>query len=227
MKVSVAGEDLELLPGRAIYWAARKILIFSDVHFGKPESFQAMGIPIPSGAHLEDISRIEKLLELTSPDEVFILGDLIHNKKSWSEDIQKSLNDFFCQHAEVRWHLLLGNHEKGSKPFLDKLPINLIEGDFPAEPFLFSHGHDSGYRKESQFVIQGHIHPVIRLHHGAIRLRLRCFVLDRDRLTMPSFGSLTGGFEISRARGRRIFATTLDTVFEIPNSETNRRGVDK
>ncbi|MBC7372231.1 MAG: ligase-associated DNA damage response endonuclease PdeM [Bdellovibrionaceae bacterium] len=227
MNILVAGESLELLAERAVFWEAKKSLLLSDIHIGKPESLQAVGIPVPSGAHLDDLSRIDQLLQRTHAEEVYILGDMIHNRHSWSDDIQNDLKQFFTEHDHVHWTLLLGNHEKGSRQYLEKLPIDLIETDLVLGPFLLSHGHDSTVEDHQQFIIQGHVHPVVRLNLGAIRLRLPCFVLNMERLTLPSFGMLTGGYEISKSRGRRIFATTPESVFEIPSNETLRTGAKK
>jgi DNA ligase-associated metallophosphoesterase len=226
MNISVAGEKLDLLPEKAIFWPGENILILSDVHIGKSESYQALGVPLPSGAHYEDLEHIERLLAQTGVAKVYILGDLIHHKTSWTPQIQQDLADFFQRHRDVEWTLLIGNHERGSIAFLEKLPLRLISGDHEHGPFLFSHGHDSGYQNSALFLIQGHIHPVVRLSQGAIRLRLPCFVMDLQRLILPAFGVLTGGYEMHPARGRRIFALTPESVFEVPATPRDRKPLE-
>jgi DNA ligase-associated metallophosphoesterase len=217
VKIQVAGEEVQLLPEKALYWPAEKLLALSDVHLGKPESLQAAGIPIPSGAHEEDLGRLRTLARRTEARRVYILGDLVHDKNSWTPQIQEALAAFFESQPQIAWTLLLGNHERGSRPFLEKLSLELVEGDRELGPFVFSHGHETGPRRDGAYTIQGHIHPVVRLSEGAIRLRLPCFVVDREVMTLPSFGILTGGYEISSARHRRLFAVTPETVFEVPS----------
>ncbi len=70
--------------------------------------------------------------------------------------------------------------------------------------------------------MEGHTHPVIRVRKGSTRLRLPCFVLDENKLTLPSFGAWTGGFEIQQAAHRKIFAIANFDVFEVPSSTALR-----
>ena len=49
LNVHVAGEDLLLLPEKAVYWPAEQMLIVADIHFGKAASFRALGVPVPRG----------------------------------------------------------------------------------------------------------------------------------------------------------------------------------
>ena len=209
MKIEVLGETLELLPEKAILWKKRNILVFSDVHLGKAESFQALGVPIPSSVNLADLEKIAGLIENYKIQEVLILGDLIHHKSSWTEELFYTIKDFLEFFKDVKFKLLIGNHEKGSLNYLKELPLGLIEGDYKLSPFTFSHGHQAS---ESGFTIQGHVHPVVILKEGPVRLRLPCFVLEEKSLILPSFGSFTGGFEISRLEGTRIFAVTKKVI---------------
>ncbi|MBC7419185.1 MAG: ligase-associated DNA damage response endonuclease PdeM [Bdellovibrio sp.] len=215
MKLELSNEEIHLLPEKAFYWPKEKILGLSDVHIGKAESLQSFGIPIPSGPHLEDLANLEKLIEKTQAKSVFVLGDWIHQKNSWSPNILKDLDTFFNKHKNLNWTLLIGNHERGSIEYLKKYPFKIIEDAYAKPPFLFTHGHLQA-RAENLFQIQGHIHPVIRIKEGSTRLRLPCFVLDQNSLTLPSFGSLTGGYEVSHQKNRRFFATAEKTVFEVP-----------
>ena len=209
MKIRILGEDLELLTEKALIWNRKSILIFSDVHLGKAESFQALGVPVPSGVNLNDLQRIAGLIQKHSITEVLILGDLIHHKSSWSEDLFLTIKDFLTFFSQVKFKLLIGNHERGSLGYLEALPIELINGDCDIHPFTFTHGHESSTKP---FAIQGHVHPVVILREGPVSLRLPCFVLDEKNLILPSFGSFTGGFEINLKPKTRIFAVTKKII---------------
>jgi uncharacterized protein len=45
--LTIAGEDVLLLPERALFWPRACALVVADVHWGKAASFRAAGIPIP------------------------------------------------------------------------------------------------------------------------------------------------------------------------------------
>lgn len=195
MTIEVCNENLKLLPEKAFYWEKEKLLGFSDVHLGKAESFQKIGIPLPSETRAEDLNRMRKLVEELNPKKVVILGDFIHDKESWTLELIEDLQKFFQEHASIDWHLVLGNHERGSLSFLERLPINLIEKAFEASPFVLTHGHLQ--KQTNLFRIEGHLHPVLTLSDGPLRMRFPCFVLDSEHLLLPSFGVLTGGAEAS------------------------------
>lgn len=216
MKLEIIKEEIHLLPEKAFFWPKEEMIGLSDVHLGKAESLQDYGIPVPSGSHLEDLTTIGKLIERTKANKVFILGDLIHQKNSWTTNIVSDLTSFFKNYKKINWTLLIGNHEKGSIEYLKQFPIQLIENDFEYFPFLLTHGHNNSEKKKHLFRIQGHVHPVIQIRDGSTKLRLPCFVLEKNSLTLPSFGTLTGGFEVAKTKGRRMFATTNESVLEIP-----------
>ena len=214
MTLNLCNEEVQLLAEKAFYWPREGLLVFSDVHIGKAESLQSQGIPLPSGSHLEDLYKIERLIQKTQPKKVFILGDFIHQKNSWAPHIISDLEIFFNRHQNISWSLAIGNHEKGSLSYLSKLPIELIENGVLIEPFFFSHGHLTT-KKEGPFEIRGHLHPAVRVKEGSIQLRLPCFVLERQRLTLPSFGILTGAAEVKKTKQNRLFAVTEETLFEV------------
>jgi DNA ligase-associated metallophosphoesterase len=220
MKVEVQGEILELLPERAFFWAERSLLGLSDVHLGKAESLQRMGLPIPSGSHHLDLRRMTALIEKYNPRQILILGDWIHRSDSWTPEIIYDLQDFFDRHRNRLWTLLLGNHERGSHPYLEQLPIELIDGHLDMGPFTFTHGHLP--KQSARYRIEGHVHPVITLCDGPLKMRFPCFVLKPKVMLIPSFGTLTGGFETKLQPEARIFAAGPKDVFEIrPRSRSN------
>ncbi len=212
VKINISGEELLLLPQRAFFWPSYRTLGLADVHLGKAHSLQRLGLPISAEAHRDDLNQIAELIHQLNPSHVVILGDFIHRKDSWSDSLIKMLDAFFAKFAEIRWSLVIGNHERGSKPYLESLPFQISEESLQVGPLTMAHGHG---KSAAGFVIVGHVHPVISLKNGPTRLRLPCFVLDDKRLLLPSFGSLTGGFELEIASDQRIFAITPQEVFEV------------
>ncbi len=212
MRVTFAGEEILLLPEKAFFWPAEELLGFSDLHLGKAHSLQRMGIPVPVEAHRSDLQRIGTLIENLHPKDVVILGDFIHQRDSWSDSLIELLQLFFEDYHHVRWTLILGNHERGSRAFLSELPITIVDEKLIRGPLTFSHGHEVN---SSEFQIEGHVHPAVRLRSGSIKLRLPCFSIEKNRLLLPSFGELTGGFEIEPNKDRKLYAVTPNEVFEV------------
>jgi metallophosphoesterase superfamily enzyme len=46
-------------------------------------------------------------------------------------------------------------------------------------------------------------------------MKLPCFVLEKNALTIPAFGSLTGGIAVRKEPGKRIFAVGNNEIFEV------------
>jgi Predicted ICC-like phosphoesterases len=213
MKIQIANEELELLPERAFVWGKKRLLGLSDVHIGKAESYQAAGVPIPSGGHRDDLKKISELIQKFDIEHVVILGDWIHDKNSVSSLVDNDLMDFFKRHDKVYWTLLIGNHEKSSLERLKKFPFHLVMEDLVIEPFLLTHGHK--LKETEYFQIQGHTHPYIMIHDGPLKLKLPCFQMEPDCLTIPAFGSMTGGYTIRPGKRDRIFAVGTSEIFEV------------
>ena len=45
-----AGEPLHLLPERALWWPAARVLFVADLHLGKAATYRALGQPVPAAA---------------------------------------------------------------------------------------------------------------------------------------------------------------------------------
>ena len=182
MITDVGGENLDLLSERALHWPSREILILSDIHLGKAESLQREGIAMPADSGETDLERMAQLITRLMPRQVWVLGDFIHHRHSWTEALYRRLAEFFHSFAHIQWNLVLGNHERGSMESLRKLPFVLHEGEISLGPFYLAHGH-SGQKggADDRLSIEGHVHPVINLRSGPLRLRLPCFVLQKNR----------------------------------------------
>ena len=81
---------------------------------------------------------------------------------------------------------------------MEDLPEHLDEG-----PFRFAH-HPAP--APGRYVWAGHVHPTVRLGRGADRLRLPCFHLGREVGVLPAFSAFTGGQDVTRRAGERIYA---------------------
>jgi len=104
---------LELLPERALWAPAERLLLLADLHLGKAEAFQASGIPLPSDGDLGNLNRLLALAHGLQPARVIVLGDLIHNRLGLSGPLRQKLLAL-PELLGCPLQLVGGNHDRGS-----------------------------------------------------------------------------------------------------------------
>ncbi|MEO5963608.1 MAG: ligase-associated DNA damage response endonuclease PdeM [Thermomonas sp.] len=185
--VALAGEQVQLLAQRALFWPAQDLLAIADIHLGKDDVFRDAGIAMPVGGASADLARLSELLVLTGATRLRVLGDFIHGTRGaarWRSDWQA----FRARH-DIRVELVLGNHDRG----LDTTGLGVeVMGDGVVEgPFNFRHDNERGL---AGLCISGHLHPVVRL--PMLGKSFPVFHLQSSGLTLPAFSAMTGGWKI-------------------------------
>lgn len=205
---------VHLLPDSALLiLGEEKYLVAADIHLGKSATFRANGLPVPEGDTTRDLARLAKLIRLHRPDQLVIAGDLFHARAGFTAALLAELMDF-TELIGIPFTLVTGNHDQ--KIF--GLPEN-----FPQHSHLDLSGIRIVHRPEDAAAdmpsICGHIHPVLRIPDGRkTSLRLPCFHLSGNHLTLPAFGSFTGGHCIRPGKQDRFFVTHRDAVIEVPRA---------
>ena len=184
---------------------AHQALLLSDVHLGKAETFQMAGIPVAQQVNEETLERLRSHCQQMQPQEIFILGDLFHSRQGMVTEVEAA----WCQYLEdtdAKVTLIVGNHDRAALGPVFEMdysshPITLgklLLSHEPLSPADLSQGHLN---------ICGHVHPVVHLKSAIDRLRLPCFYHEHQpqRLTLPSFGSFTGGYEVTVGKGRTAY----------------------
>ncbi len=223
--LDVRGVQVQLLPEKAAFMPSIGGLLVSDVHLGKAETFQAFGIPIPNPVNAENLAMLLTLCEQYAPDHLFILGDLFHSPYALTENVIRDWVDFVnAVNTEV--HLIVGNHDRSIRSDLENLliqcyPDNLFVGDVCLSHEPMERSDDNNDNLLSKILnICGHVHPCVRLRSPTDDLRLPCFYLEEQahRLTLPSFGAFTGGYEVNASPGNHAYAIADNTIipFESP-----------
>jgi DNA ligase-associated metallophosphoesterase len=205
------GLILDLLPEKAVWISEWKVLLISDLHFGKASHFRKSGIPISEKVHDQDYQMLASLISKYSPRQVYFLGDLFHS--SWNEEWEKLLS-FLGLFPTTSFHLVIGNHDiLPTAKYQDSLlkihtqPITL--GDL-----LLS--HEPTPPPEGFLTICGHIHPGILLKGRAKqRVRIPCFHYSGNILVLPSFGNFTGLALINGQKNDLIWGIAEDRLIPI------------
>lgn len=204
--IQFANQHFVAHASKVLYWEEANTLLCADIHFGKPTIFRKQGVPIPEGACLDDMKLLNRLCGEFGCERLIILGDLIHAALTPDLDAQLRQALDACPVGEIR--LVLGNHDKQS---------------FSCEKLQVCHDwHEAGYHfvhepptTATQPTIAGHIHPTVLLQQRHQRYRVSCFVIQDKQLILPSFGSFTGGYNISKRDADVIYPIAGDRVFKL------------
>lgn len=212
VKVTIAGEEIWLLPERAAYWPRKKWLICADLHWGKAETFQHWGLPVPSSVLENDLGRLERLYTALGAEEVLVIGDLVHARVGLSAGVQERVAAFFTR-VGCSMILVRGNHDRALREIPEGWRLKVVEGALDEGPFRFR--HDDG-PADGLFQWLGHLHPLWVTRGGGDSLRLPCYWLQPTALTLPAFSVFTAGQVVPAGPRDRVFVPVEEAVLEVP-----------
>ncbi len=214
MDIELAGEHLQLLAQRALWWPTRRMLLISDLHLGKAHSFRRLGVPVPAGPGQTSLQGLSELVQLLQPRELVCLGDLFHSVHAHDSAPAGLLRRWRDAHAPLAVTLVRGNHDdRAGDPPAD-LDIRLVDEPWVVGPFALCH-HPR--EVEGAYVLAGHLHPCVWLGGRAHdRLRLPCFHFTRSVGVLPAFGAFTGMHPIRPMPGDRVFPIAQGVVRALP-----------
>lgn len=216
--LNINGVQMQLLPQKAVFVNEMNSLLVSDIHLGKAETFQAFGVPISNRTNYDTLNRLLTLCQDYEPEHLFILGDLFHSPFALAEQVIESWVEFVNE-INLDIHLIVGNHDRSLVDdlsnllmycHLDSIDIGNVRLSHEPDPL----GNTDGSPANQLTTICGHVHPCIRLKTQLDDLRLPCFYLEKqaNRLTLPSFGEFTGGFEVSLSSSNHAYAIAENTI---------------
>jgi len=211
---SLLGQNLLLLPQKAIYWEQQKALIIADVHLGKVGHFRKAGIAIPRDMEQSDLSTLSDLIHEYRPQKLLFLGDLFHS------DMNNDWDWFILWRSQfpgLQIILVRGNHDIIPDKHYQQLDIELHD-ELLIHPFLMQHHPcvDERLQNAEGYVFCGHIHPGVSLSgRGRQSITLPCFAFGSKQAVLPSFGQFTGKVAIRNQKTDRIFAVLKDKVMAI------------
>ena len=211
-----AGEDLHLLPERALWWPAGETLFLADLHIGKAATYRALGQPVPSGTTQENLTRLSVLIAQHRPAHLVFLGDFLHAAAARTTDVMAALAAWRKSHAALVMTLVRGNHDSRAGDPPASLHIEVVDEPYLHGPFALCH-HPQ--RHATHFVLAGHVHPVCRLSgRGRDSLRMPCFVAQARQAVLPAFGEFTGGWLVAGEPGRALYPVGGLHVWRLPSS---------
>ncbi|MEA2553096.1 MAG: uncharacterized protein QOJ65_1272 [Fimbriimonadaceae bacterium] len=211
-QIEIAGEELTLLPDRAIYWAKQHAVLVADLHVGKATAFRAESVPVPAGSSETTLTRLSKILQETRARRLYILGDFWHAKQGRTDRIHSLIASWRSWHPDVEMCLVEGNHDKKSGALPPELEV-CTEQDLTIGGLVLKHHPEEDPRG---YVLAGHIHPAVRLvGAGRQSERLPCFWFSPRVGVLPAFGEFTGAATVYPAAGDRVFVVAGEEICEV------------
>jgi DNA ligase-associated metallophosphoesterase len=205
--IEVAGERLELMPHRALYWPAGRSLLVADVHAGRIETLRADGAPVPGDTLGATLQRLEGLVDRSAAETLFVLGDLVQGATGLTDRVVdqtcRALSSMDCE-----TYVVPGNHDSIVGGLPAGWPVEMLEPAAHLGPFVLCHEPEPS---DEGYVLAGHLHPTVLLEGGGDRLRLPCFAFGDDVGVLPAFHTMTNGVEMSPDE-YRLFAIADDEV---------------
>ncbi|GGH31979.1 putative phosphoesterase [Cribrihabitans marinus] len=184
------GAGLTALGSGALWWPERQALCVSDLHLGKSERIARRGgAALPPYETRDTLARLASDLDRTGARTVICLGDSFDDPLAMQALPRQDRLWISTLQAGRRWIWIEGNHDPG--------PVDL-SGTHLAElslgPLQFRHIAAA----EAKGEVSGHYHPKVRLRLRGRALQRPAFLLDRDRLILPAYGTYTGGLFCDR-----------------------------
>lgn len=212
-RIELAGQSIELLPDRALWWPAEGLLFVADLHLGKAATYRALGQPVPGGTTQENLMRLDRLIARHAPRGIIFLGDFLHAAQARTPSLLAAVAAWRAQHAGLACTLVRGNHDSRAGDPPASLGFLVVDEPHLIGPFAACH-HPQAH--PTRCVLAGHLHPVCRLHGaGRDSLRMPCFVREGGQLILPAFGEFTGGWRVEPALGRQLYGIGGEAVWAL------------
>ncbi len=201
MTVNIFETDMVLDADGVVYLPQFSSLLVADVHWGKAETFQKSGIPIPSDIINDDLSKLAAAFERYQPQKIIVLGDLIHSREGITDALVEQISQW-RQSIPGELILIKGNHDRSLKLWPQQWHVEIIEEKMQLGHLTLLHEYDETI---GDYQISGHLHPVLKLRVSGDRLRLPCFYQQTKALFLPAFCSFAGGFEVELKASEKIY----------------------
>jgi len=190
-----AGHRFMLDPAGIIYWPAQKTLIVADLHLEKASAKAKQGQFVPPYDSRTTLDRLGRLVRRYQPETIIALGDSFHDPRGRSRMLAEDAARMERLERSHRVIWIAGNHDPS-----ESNPTALM-----IETVALRHQAAVVAESAFEFELSGHFHPKASIITRAARITRPCFVVDHQRVILPSFGAYTGGLDVSAPVIRGLF----------------------
>lgn len=181
-----AGEEWQLIDGRALYWPREQALVVADLHLEKASYYAVRGQMLPPYDSRATLERIALAIRVCGARRVYCLGDNFHDAAGPERMEPHAAGMLAALTRATDWLWITGNH--------DAALTGEIGGTLAVECTIgaikLRHHARVGERSPE---LSGHFHPKLSVSTRGRRIARPCAVASETRLILPAFGTLTGG----------------------------------
>ncbi len=215
LEVSIEGIEVRLLSKRGLYWPEQRTLFIADTHFGKEASFRSQGLAVPRGSTQSTLTTIAQMISECQASRLILLGDMFHARSSISKDIQESLDAFFDAQLQLRFTLVLGNHDRGIRWLPKGWPIEIVDSGTSIDSISISHLPQEP-SPPTKLLLCGHLHPAYRFSSKLDSVgKLPCFWLSNRQFVLPAMGEFTGTQVIHPNKSDQTWVIADDQILRV------------
>jgi DNA ligase-associated metallophosphoesterase len=185
---SFAGEEMRLLPGRAVYWPREQALLVADLHLEKASFFAVHGQMLPPYDSRETLERLARAVRETGARRVFALGDNFHDTAGGLRLEAHAAGMLAALTRALDWVWITGNHDAE----LTAAVGGALAEEIATGGLVLRH---RATPEEARPELSGHFHPRLSVWARGRRIARPCAVMSERRLILPAFGALTGGMD--------------------------------
>lgn len=198
--IKFAGHEFELYPSGALFLREYKVMVVSDLHLEKGSHFGMQGLFVPPYDTQDTLERLTACAKEIKPEKLILLGDIFHDHDSFNRMSLDNIDRLYglLKTYDVIW--IEGNHDAGFSP-----PDVDMRMEYAYLNLNFRHIATDN----EDFEISGHYHPAVTITHKNDKTRRRCFIHDKTKLILPSFGSYTGGLDITDPAIQTLFRSDV------------------
>ncbi|MFB2532990.1 ligase-associated DNA damage response endonuclease PdeM [Paracoccus sp. p4-l81] len=170
-----AGARLIARPSGGLWWPGQGALVLADLHLGKAGRMARRGgALLPPFDNRDTLARLMAEVAALSPRQVILLGDSFDDDQARGELSAEdgAVLAGLASRCDLVW--IGGNHDPGDDPAQITLAGITLRHQAGAGPDM-----------------SGHFHPKVTVAGR----RRAAFLIGRDHLILPAFGSYTGGMD--------------------------------
>lgn len=213
LPITVAGEQLLLMPERAVAWPRAGALLVADPHLGKAAAFRAAAIAVPEAITADDLARLDRAIARSGAARLVVLGDLLHARASRAPAVSAAVTAWRARHGGLEVLLVRGNHDLGAGDPPAEWGMACVDEPHTWAPFALCHRPDTA---ATGYVLAGHLHPAVALTGaGRQRERLPCFLVGPRAAVLPAFGGFTGAATVRPGPGERAYVVAGESVVAV------------